>query len=307
MEVAKAADSDAVSARPDQVPVVPFGPGSLMWELAGDVRGGVFGPYVAFLQGAHPVVAAGVFEHSSVWTNPYKRGVNSLLATLRWVYGGQKAYDEAQLLRDLHKDIKGQGFDGKRYHALNPEPYAWVWATGWVAYVGALRSFSSKQATRATEEQLYEEFKNLGRILGVRERLIPATLAEFEGYFDNMIEELAAAEEIIGDELIDKGLALFASPPPPPYVPNMLWRPIGRMYGRAFFFMAAAYGDERLRAHLQERIGLEWTPKRQRRARLLLTALDKGGSRLPEPLRYFPYAYLARRRARRTAPAGARG
>ena len=45
-------------------------------------------------------------------------------------YGGPALAGEmGRRIREMHKHIKGVKADGERYHALEPEAYAWVHAT----------------------------------------------------------------------------------------------------------------------------------------------------------------------------------
>lgn len=218
---------------PGRPAIVPFDRHSLLWQVMADTRSGLWGPAAAALQGAHPIVAAGVLEHSTVFADPVGRAWRSGDAVLRWVFGGERALDEARVLREIHKEVQGVGYDGERYHALQAEPFAWVWATGWLPAINGLRRFWDEPVTRALEEQLYEEFKNLGRILGVRERCIPATLDDFEAYWDAMLVELAAGHAGMPD-----GVSLFARPPRPHrFVPRVLWRPISVASGRPMCFL----------------------------------------------------------------------
>ena len=56
-----------------------FGPGSISWEVLGDVSSFVGGIRALLIQAAHPEVAAGVADHSSYREDPLGRKQNSLL------------------------------------------------------------------------------------------------------------------------------------------------------------------------------------------------------------------------------------
>ena len=261
-------------------PIVPFDRDSLSWRGFADVRSMLlFAPASFALQGLHPVIAAGVWDHSTAFTDPLTRAWRSFDAVLRWIYGGERVLDEARVLRAIHKDIEGIGFDGTPYHALQPEPFAWVWATGWLWAVNGMRTFWDEPVTRALEEQLYEEFKNAGRILGVRERCIPPTLDAFEAYFDKMLEELAS-----GHEEITGAFALLTDLPAPRHVPAILWSPINGLASRALLFQLAIGIPPELRDLLATHAHYEWTPRRQRASKRLIKLL-RLGNHLPSPVR----------------------
>lgn len=284
-----AADGVAVAEKSgaERSPAVPFDSSSLLWQLMADPRPLLlYGPAVAALQGAHPVVAAGVFEHSTVFENPVGRVWRSGDAVLRWVYGGERALEEARVLREIHRDVQGFDFDGHRYHALQAEPFAWVWATGWLPVINGLRLFWHEPVTPALEDQLYDEFKNLGRIIGVRERLIPPTIEAFDAYWDAMLEQLAT-----GHEKMLEGVELFTRPPRPHrLVPQLLWWPFSITAGRATCFLLATGSPPQMRDLLAQHAGYEWSEGRQRAARVMIKGLQlanlvpRGVRRLPEHL-----------------------
>ncbi|MCT7366290.1 hypothetical protein A7G45_25865 [Mycolicibacterium llatzerense] len=266
----------------------------MLWQMFADPRPWILNGTAAFiLQGMHPVIAAAVFDHSTVFSDPGRRAWRSLDAVMRWIYGGDRALDEARVMRAIHKDIVGVDFDGQRYHALQPEPFAWVWATAWLPAIASLELFQPEPVTQELKERLYEELKNLGRILGVQERCIPSTVDEFEAYWDDMIARLAA-----GHDGIAEGLGLFSRPPAPRFVPRLLWWPISVVAGRATIFLLAAGGPAEIRPLLEQHLGYSWTPKRQRAAERLITIL-RLGNKVPAPVRRLHEPALVRLARRR--------
>ena len=86
--------------------------------------------YALMLQVAHPVVGAGVSEHSNFRADPWGRLLRTLDFTTSMVYGGPElAWDTGRRVREMHKQIKGKLPNGEPYHSLEPEAYAWVHAT----------------------------------------------------------------------------------------------------------------------------------------------------------------------------------
>lgn len=288
-EVPASAPMTEPPAEASRPPIVPLDRDSLSWQLMGDVRSILlFMPAAFALQGLHPVIAAGVWDHSTVFTDPGARAWRSFDAVLRWIYGGDQAFDEARVLREIHKDIQGVDFDGNPYHALAAEPFAWVWATGWLAGVNGLRTFWDAPVTRALEEQAYEEFKNVGRILGVRERCIPPTLDEFEAYFDRMLDELAR-----GHQEIAGAVDLLTHLPKPQHVPAALWSPINHVASQALLFLLATGSPPQLRTLLATHADYHWTPRRQR-ASAALVKIMRLGNMVPSPVRRLPEHALVR-------------
>lgn len=282
--------------------VEAFGPGDILWETAGDLRT-YFASVSAFtMQGLHPVIAAGVAQHSTVFTDPYGRGIRSFQAVMRWVYGGQDVAEaERQWLIDMHKSVKGVGYDGQHYSALTPEPFAWVWATAYPSMVAGLQMFYRGEVTPAVERRLYEEAKQLARILGVHERCIPPTVEEFWAYYDDAVANTLAPTPFVEES---RRIARRGLVPPPPGTPRVLhpaWRVFARATApaalRTVDFVSGAFMPPRGR----EIQGITWTAREEAALRVLAFMLRNAVPLLPERVRFHPYAYRARRSAMSSA------
>lgn len=140
----------------------PLGPGSISWQLVGDWRLFTVLGRGLLLQVGHPVVAAGVTQHSSYKQNPYARLQRSLRAILGVVYGGPKAATIAAALRARHASIRGVDGHGESYSALDPEPFQWVHATIFESIHTMCERFV-RPLSPAESEQLYQEFRHVAR------------------------------------------------------------------------------------------------------------------------------------------------
>src|SRR4051794_23108904 len=156
------------------------GRGSVVWRYGSDARTLITGSGAALLmQVAHPTVAAGVREHSDFERDPWGRLLRTLDFVNLLIYGGPDAAARTgRVLREMHKHIKGTAPDGTRYHALEPAAYAWVHATLAEVIVRAHRAFGRRLSGEELE-CFYGEWKAVGRLLGVRERDLPADWAGF--------------------------------------------------------------------------------------------------------------------------------
>ncbi|WP_434599255.1 oxygenase MpaB family protein [Streptomyces sp. A5-4] len=273
----------------------PPPPGGVLWSVAGDVRALLMLPAALTMQVAHPAVGAGVDEHSVFRTDPWGRGERSVRSVQLWVYGGEAAADEGRRLRQLHKSIRGADAHGRRYHALDPQYYAWVHATGFPCYQHALR-YLARPLTDAQERQLYAEWLRVGRILGIHDRDMPQTVEEFWPYYRKML-----AEEIEATVVVRELLAPDSPVPAPSLGPlpvrlllRALWPhllpPLARF--RSFVTVGFMPPDAR------EAIGLEWSDAQERRLRRFGRVVRVVVPSLPERLRYLPRARAARARYR---------
>src|SRR5438309_9228891 len=113
-----------------------FGPGSVTWRVN---REGVLlmgGGCALILQVAHPLVAAGVAEHSNYREEPWARLYRTLDMTTKITFGSTDlAEDTARKLRHVHGLIRGETTEpagrfpaGTPYDARTPALTMWVHA-----------------------------------------------------------------------------------------------------------------------------------------------------------------------------------
>ncbi|NYV77429.1 oxygenase MpaB family protein, partial [Streptomyces sp. UH6] len=208
-------------------------PGGPVWRVFGDVRALLLAPELLLLQVAHPVVGAGVADHSNFRAEPWPRLGRTLLSLSTVIYGGQEAATaEARRLIGVHADMKGVDPSGRRYHALHPEAYHWVHATLVKAPVDAMRIFG-REMDEAALAAYYREMRNVGRVWGLKEHHLPPDWEAFVAYYDSMVAERLEANRSVRDVLD----ALAAPARPARWIPEALWRPVGRAAGRVALFI----------------------------------------------------------------------
>jgi uncharacterized protein (DUF2236 family) len=272
----------------------PLGADSVMWDVAGELRAFLVIPSTLLLQVMHPAVGAAVSAHSVFRTDQWGRASRTSDSMLRYIYGGELALAEARRLRELHKPFRGVDAEGRPYHALDGAAYAWVNATLVERYLTSCSLFGPDLSVRQ-QERLYADSVQLGHVLGVPGREMPATLTEFRGYFATMV----------GDRLerSDAALAVLSdlrNPPPPPVVPGALWSLPARALGRAAGFLTAGT----LSPEVRDLLDLPWTPADQRRFDHFAAGVRTCVPWLPERLRYVPAVLRLRRRAARAGGPG---
>ena len=171
-----------------------FPPGAITRRITSE-RALLFGgPRALVLQLAHPLVAAGVGEHSGFAADPLSRLRRTLDSTLAIVFGTRDEADAAAAkINNVHGFVHGvlpedagRYTAGTTYDARDPELLLWVHATlvdtsflVYERYVGTL--------TPRELDDAYEESKLAARLLGVTDELIPKDLAQFRSYVADMI------------------------------------------------------------------------------------------------------------------------
>ncbi|MEV6794517.1 oxygenase MpaB family protein [Streptomyces sp. NPDC051320] len=283
-------------------PPAPPPPGGVLWSEAGDIRMLLTLPAALTMQVAHPAVGAGVDEYSVFRTDPWGRGERSLRSVQLWVYGGEAAAEEGRRLRRLHRTMQGTDTRGRRYHALAGPTYAWVHATGFPVFVHG-RRYLGRPYTEAQERQLYAEWLQVGRILGINDRDMPQTIEEFWPYYRKML-----ADEIEATTVVRELVSVDTPVPPPDRGPRpvrlllrALWPvllpPLARF--RRFVTIGLMPPDAR------EAIGLPWTPSQERALRRFGLVVRAVVPVLPGRVRYLPLAREARAARARAGRAGA--
>ena len=268
----------------DATQLVPK-PGSVTWRYAGDVRLLATGAYAILLQVAHPTVGAGVSEHSNFKADPWGRLFRTLDYTYAMTYGGPElAAATGRGIREMHKRIKGVKPDGERYHALEPEAYAWVHATLAHSIVRG-HELLGRPMARNDVERFYAEWRLSGELIGVRERDLPASWREFGAYFEAMVterlERTAAVAEVL-DALADP------TRPDLRFLSPATWRVARIPAVRQIDLVTAGLLGRELRV----RLGVPWSRAKERELQLVAGASRAVTPLLPRALRNVGPAYL---------------
>ena len=264
-------------------------PGSICWERASDLRTMLGAGPALLLQVAHPTVGAGVAQHSDFRRDPWGRLFRTLDFVNMIIYGGPEgAARTGRAVREMHKRIKGTKPDGSRYHALEPEAYAWVHATlAWVIIeahgrFGEPFSFSEKR-------RFWREWLNVGRFLAVPDGELPSDWPGLERYVDAMIDERLDDNDTVRDVL--GSLEARITPPFPGS--KVLW-PVLRPGAERTSRIATVY---LLPDRLRRKLDLQLTRGQLLEMRALGRATRASGRVLPQGLKVSGPDYLRWRRS----------
>jgi uncharacterized protein (DUF2236 family) len=260
-----------------------YGAGSEAWRLNREAMlllGA--GPRALLLQLAHPMVAAGVDEHSDFRSDPWARLQATLRSYLRIVYGtASTARAEIRRLNELHRSIRGPG-----YAARDPALSLWVHATlvdttivAYDAWIEPLR--------RDERARYYAETVPIGRAFGVPAERLPADLDAFEAY----VAEMLAANGPVHATAIARELAWHVlNPPLGPVLP-----PLAGVPPAAYAWtLWPAIGL--LPPSVRDEYGFSWGPLERGVAAWLVAAWRAWRPLLPEAFRQMPQALAADRR-----------
>jgi uncharacterized protein (DUF2236 family) len=236
--------------------------------------------YATLLQVAHPTVGHGVHQYSGFLADPWGRLFRTLDYVHGTIYGGpEMAGRIGARVRGLHTDIKGTKPDGTRYHAMEPDAFAWVHATLAASIFTGYERLASPMRP-SEKREFWQEWLGVGRLVGVRLQDLPEDVEGFADYFDRVVEEELEWTPAVPDVL---GTFEGAGPPPLDWIPGRLWR------------MLMAPGLRHLRVttvallppSLRERLDLRYTPAQRRVFEAFAAASRASGPLVRGPLNNF--------------------
>jgi uncharacterized protein (DUF2236 family) len=152
------------------------------------------GGAAVLLQVAHPLVAAGVADHSDFRRELWGRLVRTLRALYLITYGSKDEADEVGAhVRRAHERVHGATTTrlgvfpaGTRYSATDPDLMLWVHATLVDLSLTSYQRYE-RALTPSEQESYYREMAIVAELFGTPASVIPRTLREFSEYFEACI------------------------------------------------------------------------------------------------------------------------
>lgn len=243
------------------------------------------GQRALLLQLAHPLVAAGVADHSDFLAHPLRRLWRTVDTMLRIVHGDRATAEEAAAaLNALHARVRGTLSEGTAafppgtvYRAQDPALLLWVHATlvdsalvAYECFVGTL--------TADEREGFHTESRVVARLLGVTEEVLPQSYAAFARYVGETI-----AGDVLEPTPTARRLADAVLHPPLAFLP--------RIAGD----VGAVVTLGLLPPAIRERYGLPWNSMRERGFDVARGVVRTVLPLLPDVLRAMPQARRAER------------
>lgn len=272
-----------------------LGPDSMLWRYFGDSRHLLFLGGGSVVQVAHPVVGKGVGDHSVFKTDPYGRLERSIALLWPVLYNTPAGVAEyGQKLREQHRDIKGTGYDGKPYFALNPEPYLWVHISAYVLFVAMAEFIDGRPLKDKEKEQLYAEWQQLGRQMGIRDKDMPADIPAYWEYVDKMVVLRLEHNETL-DYVMNRAYFVERPQPPGSKMPEALWAQLRKPLGHLTWICGRAGMPRTFR----EKFGLQLSRSERLQIKAASLFLRLLWPMLPEHKRWLGPAWSAIREYRR--------
>jgi uncharacterized protein (DUF2236 family) len=256
-----------------------FGPESATWRVNRELVLLLAGGRALLLQVAHPLVAAGVAEHSDYRRDPWGRLLRTLRLTTAVAFADPDGSERAAArIWATHATVTGTTPDGRPYDARDPALLLWVWAT---LLDSSLLVHQSWVGPLAPDElaRYHREQARFAAAFGVPEGLAPATPQAFAAYRRRMLTE----ELRVTDAARDVARHTLRPPVPAPLRPAFA----------AYAQLTAGLLPPALRAGY----GLDWGPRRERALAACAAVSRRALPLVPAGLRQFPEARRAASRA----------
>jgi uncharacterized protein (DUF2236 family) len=152
------------------------------------------GPRALLMQAAHPLAVSGLLAHTSALDEPYERLARTA-RTLGTIGFGSRAEADAasRRVRAMHRRVRGELAEavgpypaGTPYRADDPELLLWVLFTLVDSALVVYRKYVAS-LTREEEAAYWEDYKVVGRLFGLRDDELPATIDDLDAYRRRML------------------------------------------------------------------------------------------------------------------------
>lgn len=235
------------------------------------------------LQLAHPLVAAGVFDHSGFRGTPYaaaSRLFHTIHAMLALTFGDEPTRERAlEGIRTIHRRVNGELSEstgcypsGTRYSAEDPSLVLWVHATLLESVILVYERLIGPLTAAERDKYCIEAFP-IAIALNAREDEVPRTWNDLRGYLDRTYASGTIAVGAQGRELAKAVLS-----------PTGAWM----VAPAAWINRTITVGM--LPPQVREQYGMSWTPRQERALARVVSALRLARRVLPDAIALWPAA-----------------
>ena len=177
------------------------------------------GPRALLMQAAHPLAVAGLLAHSDSLEDPYERLGRTAQVLNAITFGPRADADRmTRRVRAMHRSVRGRLPEpvgiypaGTPYRADDPQLLMWILYTLVDSAVVVYRTYVDDLGSRK-RAALWEDYKVVGRLFGLKAGEMPSTLLELERYGEAMLSGDTLA---VGDWARRRAKQIVLDPPIP--------------------------------------------------------------------------------------------
>lgn len=253
-----------------------FSPDEPFWRVNREWLVVLAGARAVMLELAHPLVAAGVAQHSNFRGDSLGRLYRTVFMMVDATFGSaETACAAVGRVHRCHRTVAGAlpaqvgPFAAATcYRANDPELKLWVLAT-LIDSILLVHDLFVRPLTLAEKEAYYCDSKLLGRMLGIPAQVMPPTYADFTAYMETMLNGDTLT---VGETAREVAEAIFA-PPLGPLIRTISFAGLGLL-------------PPRLRADFH----IPWDERREKRLLWLARQARRLRAALPTALCVWPHA-----------------
>jgi uncharacterized protein (DUF2236 family) len=234
-------------------------------------------PRAVLLQFAHPLIAAGVYDHSNFRSTPWaaaQRLKHTVRAMLSLTFGNEPEQECAlERIRAIHRRVNGTlrvdvgpFAAGTRYSAEDPELVLWVHAT-LIESLPIIYALLEAPLTMAERDAYCDEAAPVAVALNARQDDTPRSWAELRAYLDDMY---ASGKIVVGPQARELATRILS-------------RPFG-LLGAPAASVTRLLTLGVLPECIRKQYGFEWTRREERAFSIAATGLRSFRQVLPDAL-----------------------
>src|SRR6478609_12129373 len=153
------------------------------------------GPRALLMQAAHPLAVSGLLAHSTAVDEPYERLARTAEVMGTIGFGSREDADRmTRRVRSMHRQVRGRIREsagshpaGTPYRADQPDLLMWVLFTLVDSALVVYQLYVDK-LSEEEQEAYWDDYKQVGRLFGLRDRDMPPTVADLREYKREMLE-----------------------------------------------------------------------------------------------------------------------
>ncbi|MGD2061795.1 MAG: oxygenase MpaB family protein [Acidimicrobiia bacterium] len=144
-----------------------LGPDSVSWPVLADTAAFVGGLRGLLIQAAHPEVVAGVDDHSRYRDDPFGRLSRTSAYVTATTFGAMPEVEHAaDVVKRIHRRVKGVSSRGVPYDAADPGFSAWVHNALTDSFLAAHQTYGSSPLGPEEADRFVAEQTRIGSLLG---------------------------------------------------------------------------------------------------------------------------------------------
>jgi uncharacterized protein (DUF2236 family) len=196
-----------------------FHEGSMVRRVHRESVVALCGPRALLMQAAHPVAFAGFFAHTGLFDQPYERLARTAQVMDLITWGPRAEADRAtRRVRAMHRRVRGVLHEpagrfpaGTAYAADDPALLLWVLASLADSVLVVYQKYV-RRLTVAERQGYWQDYRQIGRLFGLRDADMPAEIEDFERYMGEMVE---GDDLFVTPEARELALSIVMRPPVP--------------------------------------------------------------------------------------------